>query len=504
MSNPRSILVIDADPTYRRNAGRFLGDHGYTVYEADTPSRGLEEARAKQPRFALVDLAFQAQMGVDIVEQLRGFGHPLDVVCVAKGCALSHVVNAVKAGALDVMERPVDGERLVRILAQAARPRPDSKVADNQNRPAGLDDDPHVDVEVIESPAMKNAVARAQQLAKNALALVVEGESGAGHEVAARYFHKASDRSEGPFVKVPAVPTAGRSPHDLLFGAGDEVSAFARAKGGIVYIENLLSLGLAGQDRLLKLLEGLRAARAAGSDVRWPPMVIGIERPLSVEVKAGRVPADLADMLAETVVTMPPLRDRKEDLPLLIERVVSAIQERLQAPEVAVDPKVVEDFATRPWERNLPELITTVCRAAAFDPAGRLVLDPSIRAEPEPLPNPTPVVEAAPAAAEAAPAEEDGHVWHPSVDEAGQVQPYDVYEAEIFRFALEKAGGCVSRAAELLGVGRATMYRKMRAYDITVPPVSERAMARSRHARKARAEERAAREKARHAEKAAS
>lgn len=507
MGNPRTILVIDADATYRRNAGRFLTEHGYTVYEADTASRGLEEARVRQPRFALVDLAFQASLGADLVEQLRAVDEGLDVVCVAKGCALAHVVSAVRAGALDVMERPVDGERLVRILAQAAVPRAESKAGSNHNRPVGLEDAPQVDVAVVESPTMKNAVKRAEQLASSALALLVEGENGVGHEVAARYFHKASDRADGPFVVVPAVPTGGRSPHDMLFGAGDEVSAFARAKGGIVYIENLLSLGSAGQERLYKLLEGLRAARSAGTDVRWPPMVIGLERPLSVEVKAGRVPAGLSTQLQGSIVTVPPLRERKEDVPVLIERVVQAIQTQIQVAEVHIDPAVMAELSARPWERNLPELITAVCRAAAYDPSGRLVLDPSIRAEPEPVPNPVPVAEpvvvAAPAEPEPAP--QSHGIWQPRVDESGQVQSYDVYEAEIFRFALEKAGGCVSRAAELLGVGRATMYRKMRAYDITVPPVAERTMARSRRARKRRAEERAAREASRvHPEQQAS
>lgn len=507
MSNPRTILVIDSDATYRRNAGRFLTEHGYTVFEADTASRGLEEARARQPRFALVDLAFQASLGADLVEQLRALVEPLDVVCVAKGCALSHVVSAVKSGALDVMERPVDGERLVRILAQAALPRAESKAGTSRNRPVGMDDAPQVDVAVVESPAMVSAVKRAQQLARSALAMLVEGENGVGHEVAARYFHQASDRAAGPFVVVPAVPTGGRSPHDMLFGSGDEVSAFAKAKGGIVYIENLLSLGEAGQDRLYKLLEGLRAARSAGTDVRWPPMVIGLERPLSVEVKAGRVPMGLSEQLQGTVVTVPPLRDRKEDVPVLIQRVVQAIQQQVQAADVFIDPKVLAEFSARPWERNLPELITTVCRAAAYDPAGRLVLDPTLRAEPEPVPNPMVVPEPVALSAQAAvePVVQDPTVWQPRVDTAGQVQSYDYYEAEIFRFALERAGGCVSRAAELLGVGRATMYRKMRAYDIMVPPVAERTMARSRRARKRRAEERAAREASRvHPEQQAS
>lgn len=508
MSSPRTILVIDADPAFRRNAGRYLSEHGYTVFEADNAARGLDEARSKQPRFALVDLAFQAGMGMDLVEQLRAAAQPLDVVCVAKGCPLSHIVSAVKAGALDVMDRPVDGERLVRVLSQAAVPRYDSRAGANANRPAGVDGDIEVDLDVAESAVMKSAIARSEQLASEALALVVEGESGAGHEVLARHFHAASDRNDGPFVQVPALPTGGKTPHDVLFGAGDEVSAYAKAKGGVVYIESLLSLGQAGQDRLYKLIEGLQAARAAGTDVRWPPMIIGIERPLSVEVKAGRVKADLADMLRDGVVTVPPLRDRRDDLPGLIQRIVGAIQQKVGASEAAVDASVVEDFVSRPWERNLPELISTVGRAAALDPAGRLVLDPTIRAEPEPLQNPVLTADLNPmkAAPEPAPQEEPrGDAWEPTLDDAGQVQPYDVYEAEIFRFALEKAGGCVSRAAELLGVGRATMYRKMRAYDITVPPVSERAMARSRRARKRRAEERAAREASRAAnEQAAS
>ncbi|MCB9645324.1 MAG: sigma-54-dependent Fis family transcriptional regulator [Deltaproteobacteria bacterium] len=495
MSNSRTILVIDADPTYRRNAGRFLAEHGYTVFEADNANRGLEEARHKKPRFALVDLAFQASTGMDLVEQLRAAAQPLDVVCVARGCALAHVVSAVRAGALDVMERPVDGERLVRLLAQAALPRPDAKGAESPNRPLGLTEDPEVDVMVAESTAMRSALARARQLATRPLVMVVEGETGAGHEGLARAYHAASDRADGPFVPVPALPTAGQTPHDVLFGVGSLPSAFAKAKGGIVYIESLLSLGEAGQERVYKLLEGLKAARAAGTDVRWPPMVIGVERPLSVEVKAGRVKAELVDLLADAVVTVPPLRDRDADVPVLVQRVVEAIQAKVHAPGVVVDPAVVEDFAHRTWERNIPELISAVCRAAAYDAQNRLVLDPTLRAEPEPVPQlPTPAPVMAPVAVAAMPTDPVNAAWQPQLDPAGQVQSYDVYEAEIFKFALEKAGGCVSRAAELLGVGRATMYRKMRAYDIEVPPVSERTMARSRRARKRRAEERAQRE----------
>ena len=143
-----------------------------------------------------------------------------------------------------------------------------------------------------------------------------------------------------------------------------------------------------------------------------------------------------------------------------------------------IDPVVVEALVKRDWEGNVPELVATVTKAAAYADDSHLVLDLTAKFD-EP---PPPVVVAPPPPPEPA-------QWSPTLDAEGQVQPYDVYEAEIFRFALENAGGCVSRAAELLGVGRATMYRKMRAYKIKVPPVSERAISRSRRPKKRRAAE---------------
>jgi DNA-binding NtrC family response regulator len=238
---------------------------------------------------------------------------------------------------------------------------------------------------------------------------------------------------------------------------------------------------------LAKLLRGLSAAKVSGAEVRWPPMIGGIDRDLEVEVSAGRLRADVAQVFGRTRIRVPPLRQRREDIPELVRRVMQAVQRQVGAAGVSVSPRVLQELGERDWPGNLTELVDAVKEACVLAEGGLIVLDLAAR--------------------ERLPLRDDEEQdltptksgWRPTLDMSGDVQPYDIYEAEIFRFALENAGGCVSRAAELLGVGRATMYRKMRAYNIDVPPVSERAIARSRGARQRRQEERAAAEARRRA-----
>ena len=484
MEEAKSVLVIDADPTFRKNARSFLSERGYMVREADAGPTGLRAVERHRPHYVLVDLGLQSQVGLDLVGQLRGAaGHPT-VVCTASHPRLPDVVEAMRHGAVDVLERPLDGERLLRVLNRKTEDTPEERTP-ALPRPA-LRYDPVVDTHVAESVSMRRARAQVVRL-KDRLLVVLEGELGSGQESLAHLFHAESDRSDGPLIRVPAVPESGLSPHDALFGTDEHLSAFARAKGGVVFIESLMSLGDAGILRLDKLIEGLSSARAAGAGVRWPPIVLGVERPLDFEVKQGRVPRSLLMVARDALVQVPALRDRPEDARTLVERVIEAIAQEVRPVARAIDPRTQEALARRPYERNIPELVTTVRRATGIDDQGRLVLEEKLAemAVVRRVPSTTHVEPPLAPPIEEPPMTPVG--WMPTLDATGNVQPYDVYEAEIFRFALQQSGGCVSRAAELLGVGRATMYRKMRAYDIRVPPVSERSTARSRRAKARRA-----------------
>ncbi|MEO1334337.1 MAG: response regulator [Myxococcota bacterium] len=476
----RSILIIDRDSSFRQNAGRFLTERGFTVCEAENAQAGLEEVYRSNPAFVLMDLAMARSPEFDLVDRVLSQPNSPGVVCVAQDCRVPDVVAAIKAGVLDVLERPVDGEKLVRILDRAAQNTADlapPQVSIPAARALRLTRDPKIDHLVVESDVMRAVLARVERMT-NVEVLVLEAEPGVGQEGVAKHWHACGSRNQGPFVRVASTIEHGVTPEDALFGASGVPSAFAQAKGGVVYIESLTALGVSGQERLAKLLQGLAAARVSGTTVRWPPMVICVDRPIAVDLEAGRIRRDLVSALSQAVVRIPPLRERKKDIPELIHRTVNAIQTISGAPGVHIDPVVIEALVKRDWEGNVPELVAAVTKAAAYADDSHLVLDLTAKFD-EP---PPPVVVAPPPPPEPA-------QWSPTLDAEGQVQPYDVYEAEIFRFALENAGGCVSRAAELLGVGRATMYRKMRAYKIKVPPVSERAISRSRRPKKRRTPE---------------
>lgn len=468
MPERRSILIIDEDPAFRRKASRFLTERSFVVFEAEGADSGLAAVLRHRPQFVVVDVHLKVAPGVDLIETIAQSPEAPQVVGVASAPKLPEVVAAIKAGAVDVMERPVDGERLVSIIQEA------SAVTDAMARrsqrpvPVTLSAPLEVDVLVSESSEMKAVLQAVSRLAPTEQTLVLLGPPGARLDAIARYFHRIGPRAEGPFVGVGA-----RDADERLFGSAQQASAFAEAKGGIVFIESLSSLGASGQERLAKLIQGLSASHGPGP-VRWPPMVIGCERSPSIEARQHRLRPDLARMLERRVIEIPRLSARRDDIPVLIHRVVSAIEAQLHPRTVRVDPRVVEALVGRDWAGDVDELVGAVRNAACMSEDGELFLD--LTARPEVV---LPRVEEVPPPVEEL-EEPEPAGWQPSLDGEGNVQPYDVYEAEIFRFALRNAGGCVSRAAELLGVGRATMYRKMRAYDIDVPPVSERAISRSR------------------------
>jgi DNA-binding NtrC family response regulator len=472
MSDRRIVLTIDEDPAFRRNATRFLSERGFIAHEADGPDSGLAATLRHRPDFVLVDVHMKAAPGVDLIETLAQSQDPPKVIGVTGSSRVPEVVAAIKAGAVDVLERPVDGERLLAIIQEILAVSEAMQGRGERPRPVSLPGSMEVDVLVSESPVMKQLLQDLMRRAGEEESIVLIGEEGLRLDAVARFAHRMGPRAEGPLVIV-----ARTDAEERLFGSARQSSAFADAKGGVVFIESLASLGAAGQERLVKLMQGLTGSASNGA-VRWPPMIIGSELPIGVQVRRNLVRPDLGRLLEPHSVTVPPLRQRRADVPVLIHRVVSAIESLVQPKTVRVDGKVVDALVGREWPGNVDELVATVRNAACLSDEGELFLDLTARPEvalPRVEPN-APAVVPEPEPSQAG--------WTPTLDASGQVQPYDVYEAEIFRFALQNAGGCVSRAAELLGVGRATMYRKMKAYDIDVPPVSERAISRSRRSRR--------------------
>jgi two-component system response regulator AtoC len=400
--------------------------------------------------------------GLDLVERCVGHKSGPKIICTAKSVRIATAVRAVKLGAIDVLERPIDADRLYRLLEEHKPPCEMAEASKSDTKAVELVDPPVFDLLVADDERMQRALDRLDEAAKNERPITLVSEQPMSEQLARRYL-AASPRAGGPFVVVPE-DSADATPEDLLFGTASQPSAFSLAKGGVVYIESLESLGATGRDRLAKLLKGLAESRASGIEVRWPSMIIATEEEPAIDARLER---EVADQLDSTAVVVPRLHARGGDAHRLLANIANAVATAARATGASIDRDIAQALIERSLTGGVVELIRAVTDSSRIDREGRLVLElghrkPAREVKSIGLARPQP------------------NGWAPTADQTGRVQRFDVYEAEIFRFALRNAGGCVSRAAELLGVGRATMYRKMRAYQIDVPPVSERSIARGR------------------------
>jgi DNA-binding NtrC family response regulator len=459
----RKILVIDEDPAFRRAVAQAIAAAGLSVVEAASGRAGLAEVSHWTPDGIVVDLDVSDVDAAQVVRAVMSDAAPRPVIiALARQPSVERVLEVMKLGARDVLTKPLAAADVQRALVNAVDR---GELAGEIRRLESVLVASGNSLSLIaEGPAMKAVLDRVDRLASVEMPVLVLGESGTGKGAIARRLHARGPRAGKPMVVVPALEQPGAS-EAVLFGTGQRPSAFVQAQDGVLFIESIVSLGHSGQDRLARVLADLSAARTSGRPVTAPRLVVAAERELAELVESGAVREELARRLSPLTLVVPPLRERKSDIPALARAIAGRLAEETRTRPVELSVELLAELSQHAWPGNLRELEAAVVRAVALSRNGQV--------RPEDLRGPRHV------SIPAAPAPPATRGWSPRTDAEGEVLRYDDYEAEIFRFALDKAGGCVSRAAEMLGVGRATMYRKMRSYDIDAPPVSERAIARS-------------------------
>ncbi len=460
----RKILVIDEDATFRRSVAQAIASAGLSVVEAASGRAGLAEIAHWTPDGIVLDLDVVDVDAAQIVQSVMSDAGPRPaIVAVTHQPSVERVVEIMKLGARDVMSKPISAAAVQKSVCAAIER---GELAGEMNRLEAVLAGTRASVAMIaEGPAMKAVLDRIDRLAAVEMPVLVLGEAGTGKGAVARRLHARGPRAAKPFVVVPALDQAGAS-EAALFGTSTRPSAFVQAQDGVLFIESIVSLGHSGQDRLARVLADLSAARTSGRPVSAPRLVVAAERELAELVESGAVKEELARRLSPLTLMVPALRERKSDIPAIARAIAAKLSQAGAGRPVELSVELLSELSTQAWPGNLRELEAAVTRAVALSRNGHVRLE-DLRG-----PRNVSIPALAPVAA-------GNRGWAPRTDAEGEVLRYDDYEAEIFRFALDKAGGCVSRAAEMLGVGRATMYRKMRSYDIDAPPVSERAIARS-------------------------
>ena len=487
------VLVVDDDPVQRRLLDAMLGKLEYEAVLAE----GGEEALALLDApdrggigCVVLDLVMPEMDGFTFIQRLRERGIDLPVIVQTAQGSIDTVVTAMRAGASDFVVKPVGFERmqvsLRNALSQAALAGEVRRIQRKVEGALALHDLSSA------SPRMQQTLKLAEKAAASEIPVLIEGESGVGKELMARAIRGAGIRGNKPFVAVNCGAIPANLVESILFGheKGAFTGAtertpgkFVEADGGTLFLDEIGELPADAQVKLLRALQDGEVDPVGGRkpvkvDFR---LISATNRDLLELVRAGKFREDLFYRLHIFPITVPPLRDRMEDLPDLVRRFVARFAAEEGKRVRAVSAEAMRMLAAYRWPGNVRQLENAVFRAvvlAETDEIGvrefpqiatqvpgyeayAVPAAPAPRPSPEPHPEPLVVVTDSPATV---PGAANGPPTDalPLIGTDGHVRPMETVEADTIRFAIDRYRGRMTEVARRLKIGRSTLYRKLK------------------------------------------
>ncbi len=449
MSKPKLMVIDDLDSA-RAMMRRILA-RTYEVYDFAAVADALPAVERADFDAIVTDLRMP---GLDGMEGLRRFKEKVPgvpVILVTAFATVETAVEAMKAGAFDYLKKPFEPEELEIVVARAVEHA--RLVKENRRLRTELKGGGGAHGMVGRSQAMKDLTSILSRIAGSDVPILIEGESGTGKDLLARAAHAMSARAAGPYVALNMSAIPENLAEAELFGhekgaftGADQAREgfFAEAEGGTLFLDELGLLTPALQPKLLRVLQdgeyipvGSRKPRKANVRV-----IAATNEDLARLVKEGKFREDLWFRLRVVPVRLPPLRERREDIPALIEHFVEKHALRLGRPPLPFDPAATRALLDHPWPGNIRELEHAVERGLLLAQGGAVTL-----ADLPPELTPPPAAEGA----------EDGGRYR---------RARDAWERRWFEDLLREAGGNVTRAAELAGLHRSTLYEKLTRYGL--------------------------------------
>jgi two-component system, NtrC family, nitrogen regulation response regulator NtrX len=444
------ILIIDDEANLRRMVRALLEQEGYLVREAGSAEEGLEEVRLDPPEAILLDLMLPGMSGLEALPRLGDQAPGVPVVMMSGRATLADAVKATRLGAFHFIEKPLAPEAVlitVRGALEVSRARDLSRALEGELGP---------EVELVgRSPAMNRVRDLVQRVAPTDARVLISGESGTGKELVAIALHALSKRRGKAFVRV----NSAAIPRDLVESEmfGHERGAFTGATersrgrfelahGGTLFLDEVGDLGPEAQAKLLRAIETGVVERVGGGkrievDVR---VVAATNKDLRARVGEGMFRQDLLFRLEVVPIHLPPLRERMEDLPLLVAHAIQRLRARHGLPPPHISKNGMEALERYPWPGNVRELLNVMERLAILSPGTPVGREEVARLLPYPrLPRGSD------------PAYREG-------DPRSLKERLDDYERVLLQGALERAKGNVAEAGRRLRTDRANLYRRMR------------------------------------------
>jgi DNA-binding NtrC family response regulator len=493
-----TILIADDDPVHRRLVEAMIQRTGHTAVTVDGGEAAMAQLGDPQSGIdaVILDLAMPGLDGLGVLEKMREAGLDIPVIVQTAHGGIDNVVAAMRAGACDFMVKPVGAERLMVSLRNALDT---SALKDELHRIRHRRDGTLSFADIVSrSETMAAMLATARKAAASTIPVLIEGESGVGKELVARAIHGSGERRSKPFVAVNCGAIPDNLVESILFGheKGSFTGAterhagkFVEASGGTLFLDEVSELPLSTQVKLLRALQESEVEAVGGKkpvrvDVR---IISATNRSLLDQVKQGHFREDLFYRLHVLPLTVPPLRNRRDDIPVLVRHFLARIGAEERRPQMTVDATALQQLCAATWPGNVRQLENACYRAivmsdgtelraedfpqlGAHDPTGRGIngahiedhgtLQPAVAqasaASHSLAPQlPGSDIPIAPASSHAAP-----HAL-PLLTGDGEIRPLEDIETEVLRFALVHYRGQMSEIARRLKIGRSTLYRKL-------------------------------------------
>jgi len=436
------VCVVDDDSLMRESVEGLLREEGFQVRTFESAESFLDRPKQEPPACMIVDLTLPGMSGLDLHQELTRTGMDAPTMLVTAHGDIPTSVRAMKAGVRDFLTKPFQDDDLLEAVRRAVSGRFSARLRDRAPRIGGM---------VGDSDALQAVLQQIELVADTDATVLITGESGTGKDLVARAIHERSGRRNAPLVRVNCAAVPESLFESELFGyvrgaftgaLTDRIGRFAAAEGGTLMLDEIGEVPLTMQPKLLHVLqekafERVGETRTRKIDVR---IVAATNRDLAAEVEAGRFRRDLFYRLNVFPIENPPLRDRRDDIPLLAEHFIRTSARRLRRQPPRLTEVGLRQLMSRDWPGNIRELENVIERAMILARDGQLRFDmgsPAATLQPASTSGPLPLLTRA----------------------AIEKQQRDAIVA-----ALERSGGRVSGprgAAEMLGMKASTLFSRM-------------------------------------------
>jgi len=447
------ILVVDDEPEIRKSLRMILEYEGYDVVEASSGGEGLALAEREAPDLVFLDVKMPGMDGLDVLQRLQASRESMPVVVISGHATKEEVANSIKRGAIDFIEKPLGSDRILVTVKNAL----EHERLRDENRSLKRAAEARHQM-VGESPALRHVWDAIKRAAPTNATVLLLGESGVGKELVARSIHRNSLRSRDRFVQVNCAAIPEELIESELFGhvrgaftgaVADRRGKFEAAHGGTIFLDEIADMSLKTQAKVLRVLqegevERLGSARTIKVDVR---VIAATNKELEQEIEKGNFREDLYFRLSVIPIRVPPLRDRRDDIPVLVRHFADLFTRDHGRRPPRFTQAALDYMEKARWKGNVRELRNTVERLIIMTP-GEVVdvndLRDVVRIDAKP-----------------APAENEK-------ERPGTLREFkEVAERAFLVDKLREHNWNISKTAEVIGTPRSNLYKKLEQYGIT-------------------------------------